>query len=100
MTFVSLLIIGGLASAVLASLGAVAFSRRRSRSYLLIVLALVALVFKPFLGGLWLIRVLPIAQHHLLEHGMDFVIAALLIAAVYFARTAPDERNPATEESR
>lgn len=95
---ISLLVFGGLASAALAGLSVVAFSRRRSRSYLLITLALVALVFKALLGGLWMIQLLPITQHHLLEHSMDFSIAALLIAAVYYARTAPNDGGPEAEE--
>jgi len=95
--FVPLLVFGGLASAALAGLGAVAFSRRRSRSYLLITLALVALGLKAFLGGLWMLQFVPITQHHLLEHGMDFAIAALLVAAIYDARTAPTKRGPDTE---
>jgi heme A synthase len=94
---IPLLVFGGLASAALAGLGAVAFSRRRSRSYLLITLALVALGLKAFLGGLWLIEFLPIAQHHLLEHGMDVAIALLLVAAIYDARRAPMNGRTETE---
>ncbi|PSP72096.1 hypothetical protein BRC86_13430 [Halobacteriales archaeon QS_3_64_16] len=94
---VPLLVFGGLASAALAGLGAVAFLRRRSRSYLLVTLALVALGFKAFLGGLWLVEFLPITRHHLLEHGMDVAIALLLVAAIYDARRAPTNGRAETE---
>jgi heme A synthase len=95
-----LLVFGGIASVALAGLGIVAFSRRRSRSYLLVAIALVALALKAFLGGLWLFEVLPTVQHDLLEHGLDLAIAALLMGAVYYARTAPGESRPEREGTR
>ena len=98
MALVSLLVFGGLASAALAGLGVVAFSRRRSRSYLLITLALACLLAKALLGGLWIVQLFPIAHHHLLEHGLDLSIAVLLIAAVYDARTAPTDGGSDAED--
>jgi len=97
---VAILLLGGLASAALVVLGAIAFSYRRSRSYLLVTLALGALTIKATLGGLSMVGLMAIGQHHVLEHGLDFTIAALLIAAVYDARTAPGKREPDGEEAR
>lgn len=86
-----LLILAGLAAAVLVSLGVFAFSRRQSRSYLLVVLALATLVCKAGAGGFTLVGILPFGLHHLLEHGLDLVMATLLIAAVYYGRTTSPE---------
>lgn len=83
-----LLILAGLAATVLVSVGLLAFWRRQSRSYLLIVLALGTLICKAAAGGFTLIGVLPGDLHHVVEHGLDLMMAVLLIAAVYSARTA------------
>ena len=84
-----LILLAGLAAAALVSLGLIAFSRRQSRSYLLVVLALCTLICKALAGGLAIVGILPIDVHHLVEHGLDLVMAILLIAAVYYARTTP-----------
>ena len=86
-----LLILAGLAAAVLVSLGLIAFSRQQSRSYLLIVLALGTLICKAFAGGFTIVGILPGDLHHFVEHSLDLVMAMLLIAAVYYARTASPE---------
>ena len=88
---VCLLVVAGLAAAVLVSLGLVAFSRRRSRSYFLIVLALCTLVCKALAGSFTVVGVMPVELHHTVEHGLDLVMAILLIAAVYYARTTPQK---------
>lgn len=87
------LVLAGFISTVLVGLSVFGFTRRRSRSYLLITLALVALALKAFVGGLFFVQLLSSAQHHLLEHGMDFITAALLISAIYYARTVPVEQS-------
>ena len=84
-----LIVLAGLAAAVLVSLGLVAFSRRQSYSYLLVVLALGTLLCKALAGGFTIVGILPTDLHHTVEHGLDFVMALLLIAAVYYARTTP-----------
>lgn len=86
-----LIVVAGLAAAVLMSLGLVAFSRRKSRSYLLVFLALCTLVCKALAGGLTIAGILPTDLHHTVEHGLDLVMAILLIAAVYYARTTPQQ---------
>ena len=61
------LILAGLAAAALVSAGLIAFSRRQSRSYLLIVLALGTLICKACVGGFTLFGILPSDLHHLVE---------------------------------
>lgn len=83
----ALIAIAALGSAVLLGLGLGAFVRRRSQSYLLIVAALSALLARSLVAGLSVTGLLSPAGHHLLEHGFDVVLVALVIAAVYTART-------------
>lgn len=90
------LVLGGLASAALAAIGASAYADRRSRSYLAVVLALFALSSKAVVGGLSIAGVFPYEYHHVIEHGLDFVAAMMLVAAIYGARagSTPDETRP------
>jgi heme A synthase len=81
------LVIAGGASLIVVGLAIAAFARRRSRSYLLIALALLTLLARSVAGGLAVGELLPVGTHHLMEHSLDGVMAVLLIAAVYFART-------------
>jgi hypothetical protein len=83
--------LAGLGAAVLLGLAVGAFLQRQSRSYLLIVAALLALVGRSAVAGFTLTGNLSMAQHHVLEHGLDVVLVALVIAAVYYARTVPAE---------
>ena len=80
------LILAGVASLVVVCLGAVALSQRRSRSYLLIFLALSVLLVRTAIAALTVGGVLPEASHHVLEHGLDFIMSGLVIVAVYYAR--------------
>ncbi|WP_435066601.1 DUF7471 family protein [Haloplanus sp. C73] len=88
---VALVTVAGLGTAVLLGLAFAAFVRRRSRPYLLLVAAFAALLGRSAVVGLSLVGVLSPAQHHLLEHGLDVVLVALVVAAVYYARTVTRE---------
>ena len=81
------LVLAGLASAVLVGLALAAFVRRRSRSYLLVTLALAAVLARTGVAAVTMAGGLSDATHHLLEHGLDVVMVALVVAAVYYART-------------
>jgi ABC-type spermidine/putrescine transport system permease subunit II len=79
-------VLASLAAAVLAGLGLAAYIRRRSRPYLLVALALAALLARGVVGGLAFGGHLDAGSHHLIEHGLDAAMAALVIGAVYWAR--------------
>jgi ABC-type spermidine/putrescine transport system permease subunit II len=81
--------LASLAAAVLAGLGLAAYVRRRSRPYLLVALALAALLARGVVGALAIAGQLGPGSHHLIEHGLDAVMAALVIGAVYWARPVP-----------
>jgi len=83
------LLVAGLGASLVAGLALAAFLRRRSRPYLLVALAVFALAARTAVAGLALQGSLAAGDHHLLEHGLDVVMVALVVAAVYTARTAP-----------
>jgi hypothetical protein len=92
-TLALVLSLASLATAILAGLGLTVFLRRRSRSYLLVAFALVALFTRTAIAVLAMLGVLSQTPHHLVEHGLDAIVAALVVGAVYSARTA---RRPRT----
>lgn len=83
----TLVILSGIASLALAIIGIQAFRRRRSLSYLLVAAALVVLAIKAFMGGLTVIGIVSLGAHHVIEHGLDLLMALLLIGAIYAARS-------------
>ena len=89
-----LLGLAGLGSALLAGLGLAAFVRRRSRSFLLVALALSALLARTAVAVATMAHLIPGSLHHTSEHGLDVVMAALVLAAVYYARTVERSADP------
>lgn len=92
------LAIAGLVTALLLGLALAAFARRQSRSYLLIALALVALFARTVTAGLTMMDMLSANSHHLLEHVLDVAMAALVIGAVYYARTVDQQLDQETDQ--
>jgi len=80
-------------TAVLLGLAIAAFVRRQSRPYLLIVAAVAALLGRSAVAGFTITGVVTPFEHHFLEHGLDVVLAALLIAAILHSRTASQGAN-------
>ncbi|RDI71702.1 DUF7471 family protein [Halopelagius longus] len=82
----AVLLLAGVGSLVVAGLALGALARRRSRSFLLVALALVTLAARTAVAGATMAGMVETSAHHLLEHGLDVVMAGLVIAAVYYAR--------------
>lgn len=80
------LAVAAVGSATLVALSLVALGRRRSAPYLLVTLALAALFGRTALGWLTASAVVAPSAHHVAEHGLDAVTAALLLGAVLLAR--------------
>ena len=70
-------------TALLFAVGLVAYSRRRSTRYLLITVVLGMLVARSIVGLGTVLGLVPMTVHHLVEHGFDFLIAVLILFAVY-----------------
>lgn len=73
----------GIVTAVLLGLALAALTRRQSRPYLLVALAIAALFARTVVAGLASTGPLPQTRHHLLEHPLDAAMAALVVGAVY-----------------
>lgn len=94
----TVLAITGIVSLAVLGLGVVAFAKRRSRSYLLIAMALGTLVGRTLVGGLAMDGMVSMELHHLVEHMLDGVMAVLLLAAVYYARTIDRSKLTTNEQ--
>lgn len=88
---IALVALGTLGAAVLLGLAIAAFIRRRSGSHLLVAGAVAALLARSVVAGAWTVAAVSPATHHRLEHALDVALVALVIAAVYTARSAPPE---------
>lgn len=83
----AVLTLASIASAALVGVALAAFARRRSHSYLFVALAVAALAARSVVGWLGMAGELSIATHHTAEHGLDVVMVALVVAAVWYARS-------------
>ena len=81
------IILAGVGTTILFVVGFMAYWRRRTLRYLLITVVLFALVSRSAVGLGTIFGVVPMPIHHLIEHGLDFLIAAVILYAVY--RTGP-----------
>jgi hypothetical protein len=79
--------VGTIGTALLLGMALAAFMQRRSQSYLLLVGAFGALFARSIVAGFNMLGALSPTMHHFLEHGLDVVLVALVVAAVYHART-------------
>jgi hypothetical protein len=95
MVILAMLSLAGIGTGVLFSVSLVVYRRRRSRRYALITVAVGALFFRSIVGLGTVLGIVPMVVHHLLGHGFDFAIAALILSAVY--QSGPDRAAPGVE---
>ncbi|RQG92757.1 hypothetical protein EA462_00555 [Natrarchaeobius halalkaliphilus] len=79
----AVIVLAAIGTTILFGCGIVAYSRRRTRRYLLITLVLGLLVARSLVGLGTVFGLVPMTVHHLVEHGADVTIAALVLYAVY-----------------
>lgn len=93
------LLLATLVTVPLVGLALAAFLRRRSRSYLLVVLALGTLLARTGVAAAAMLGVLGGESHHLFEHALDATMASLVVAAVYYVRASERDarRRPEVE---
>lgn len=87
-TALSVITIAGVLSAIVFGISAAAFLRRRSVAYLLLTIAFGLLFARSAVGFASFTGMILDGTHHLLEHAIDALVAAVVIAAVYYARQA------------
>ncbi len=75
--------VAGLGTGLLFLVSLVAYRRRRSAQYALISVAVGALLARSVVGAGTVLGVVPMPVHHFLEHSLDFLIAAVVLYAVY-----------------
>lgn len=85
----AVIILAGLGTGFLFVASLQAYRQRRSIKYLLITVAVGALFFRSIVGVGTVAGYTPMVVHHLVEHTFDFLIAALVLYAVY--RSKPTE---------
>ena len=88
--------LAALGSALLLGLGLAAYVRRRSRPYLLVALALATIGVRSGVAWVTMLGMLPNTTHHLVEHGLDVAMTALVVGAVWYARSIGKKPNPDT----
>lgn len=89
------IVLAAVGTAILFGIGLIAYRTRRTLRYLLITVALGLLVARSIVGLGTVFGVVPMAIHHLVEHSFDFVIAMLILYAVY--RSGPSQTELVTE---
>lgn len=82
----AVLTLASVASAVLVGLAFAALVRRRTSPYVFVALAVAALAARTVVGWLGMVGELSPGSHHTAEHGLDVVMVALVVAAVWYAR--------------
>lgn len=92
------LLLAGLGASAIIGLALAGLARRRSRPYLLVVLAVATILLRTVVAGLSIQGMVPNARHHLAEHLLDVIMVGLVIAAVYTARTASPDRDQDRED--
>lgn len=82
------LALAGLCASGIIGLALAALVQRRSVPYLLVTLALATILARTAVGAVMMWGWFSDPTHHTLEHGLDVLMAGLVIAAVYTARRA------------
>ncbi|MFC7073556.1 hypothetical protein ACFQJ7_08760 [Halovenus rubra] len=85
-----IILLAGLGTGLLFIASAVTCLRRRSPRYTLITVAVGALLVRSFVGVGTVSGRVPMIYHHVIEHTLDFAIAALVLSAVYLSKPASD----------
>ncbi|WP_226042571.1 hypothetical protein [Natrinema sp. DC36] len=80
---VAVIVLAVVGTTALFVVGLVAYSRRRTTRYFLITVVLGVLVVRSVTGLGTVLGLVPMTVHHLVEHGFDFLIAVLVLYAVY-----------------
>lgn len=84
---------GTMALFIIAVLG---YRRRRQPRFFIVALVIGALVVRSVVGLGTVFGVTPMTVHHLVEHSIDFLIAAGLLYAIYYSQTGNDTATEAT----
>lgn len=83
------IIVAAAGTTVLFVLSIAVYWRRRSVPFLLVTLAIGLLVIRSIVGFGTVAGQVPMNAHHIIAHGIDFLIATLVLFAAYLTRSDP-----------
>ena len=89
----SVIILAGIGTGILFVGSLLAAWQRKEVRYLLISAAVGALFFRSFVGIGTVYGIVPMTTHHFVEHSLDFLIAALVLYAVYRSKPRRSEQS-------
>lgn len=92
---IAVILLAGIGTTVLFLVSVIAYRQRRTPRYLLISAALAALVIRTVIGLGTILGMVPMTVHHLTSHSLDFLVAAVILYAVY--RSGPDVETVPTD---
>ncbi|ELY59301.1 hypothetical protein C492_11200 [Natronococcus jeotgali DSM 18795] len=87
----------GIGTGVLFLVSLIAYCRRRTSQYQLISTAVGMLVVRSLVGAGTVLGIVSMPVHHFVEHSLDFLIAAMVLYAVY-AHAPGTFTNSVTED--
>lgn len=93
----AVIVLAAAGTTVLFCIGVVAYTRRRSTRYLLITIVLGLLVARSLVGLGTVFGLVPMTIHHLVEHGVDFSIAVIVLYAVYRSGSVAERTSLETD---
>lgn len=78
----SVIALAGVGTGLLFAISVLAYRQRGSMRYLLVMVAVGALFWRTIVGFGTVLGVVPMPVHHLTEHSLDFLIAAIVLYAL------------------
>lgn len=96
----AVIVLAGVGTGILFAGSILAAWQRKEVKYVLIAAAVGALFLRSFVGAGTVYGMVPMTVHHVVEHSLDFLIAALVLYAVYRSkptRSVRSETDPATD---
>lgn len=93
---ITIIVLSVVGTILLFGVGFVAYSRRQTTRYLLITVVLGMLVTRSVVGLGTVFGLVPMTVHHLVEHSFDFLIAIVVLYAVYRSGPTTTTHSPKT----
>lgn len=94
---VLVIVLAVLGTMVLFLVGLCGYLQRRKSTYLVLTIVLGALVARSVVGMGTVLGLVPMTAHHLIEHGFDVLIAALLLSLIFRHGTVGENATETSE---
>jgi len=94
MPLLGVIVLAGLGTGVLFAMSLFAYLQRRTTRYLLVTIAVGALFGRSVIGIGTVFGLVSMPIHHLIEHSLDFLIAAVILYAVVRNKPAHFDSPP------